>query len=45
MTSAIYLAMGTWLLVTHRGSVRSLLRDGFRTPHARLAEAGVGAGP
>ncbi len=44
-TSAIYLAMGIWLLVTNRGSVRSLARDGFRTSHADLAAAGVGLDP
>jgi cation:H+ antiporter len=41
-TSAIYLAMGIWLLLMNRSSVRSLARDGFRTSHAELAAAGVG---
>ncbi len=38
LTALIYLGAGTWLLVTHRGEFRSLLRDGFRTPYAEMAE-------
>jgi hypothetical protein len=38
LTSLIYLCAGTWLLISHRGEFRSLLRDGFRTPYAEMAE-------
>jgi cation:H+ antiporter len=34
----IYLAMGTWLVISNRRLVRPLLRDGFKTPYAQMAE-------
>jgi cation:H+ antiporter len=39
VTSAIYLVMGVWLLATHRGEARTLLRDGFRTPYAEMGSS------
>jgi cation:H+ antiporter len=41
VTSCIYLAMGLWLIVTHWGEARALMRDGFRTPYAAMAAAEV----
>jgi cation:H+ antiporter len=39
-TSAIYLAVGTWLLFVHRLAVGALVRDGFRAPYDELAAEG-----
>jgi cation:H+ antiporter len=35
-TSAVYLAVGTWLLFAHRLSVGALVRDGLRAPYDEL---------
>ncbi len=40
-TSAVYLTMGVWLIVTHRAEFRALLRDGFRTPYAEMGTDAV----
>jgi cation:H+ antiporter len=37
VTSAIYLAMGIWLIATHWREAKALLIDGFRTPYAAMA--------
>jgi cation:H+ antiporter len=34
--SAVYIALGVWLLVRKHGDFRHLLRDGFRTPYSEL---------
>jgi hypothetical protein len=34
--SAVYLAIGLWLLVRHRGAFRDRLRDGLRVPYSEL---------
>ena len=34
--SAVYIALGLWLLVRKHGDFRHLLRDGFRTPYSEL---------
>jgi cation:H+ antiporter len=33
----VYLLLGLWIFARERGLIRPLLRDGFRTPYARLA--------
>ena len=37
INSAIYLIVGLMLLARHRGEMRHLVRDGFRTPYAQLS--------
>jgi len=34
--SAVYLAIGLWLLFRHRGDFRDRLRDGLRVPYSEL---------
>jgi cation:H+ antiporter len=34
--STVYLAIGLWLLVRHRGAFRDRLRDGLRVPYSEL---------
>ena len=41
VTSAIYLVMGIWLIATHWGEARALLKDGFRTPYTAMAAGDV----
>ena len=40
-----YLALGMWVLVGDRERLPRLLRDGFRTSHAELADAGNDVSP
>jgi cation:H+ antiporter len=37
-TSATYILLAVWLLARHVHDMRGLLRDGFRTPYARLVD-------
>jgi hypothetical protein len=37
--SAVYILLGLWLLVRHRGDFRDRLRDGLRVPYAELEDA------
>jgi len=39
LTSAVYIVLGVVLLLRSRRAVGELLRDGFRTPYARLGSA------
>jgi hypothetical protein len=37
--SAVYILIGLWLLLRHRGDFADRLRDGLRVPYAELEES------
>jgi cation:H+ antiporter len=43
--SAVYIALGMWILVRKHGDFRHLLRDGFRTPYSELEPEAAAEGP
>jgi cation:H+ antiporter len=43
--SAVYIALGVWILARKHGDFRHLLRDGFRTPYSELEPEAAAEGP
>jgi cation:H+ antiporter len=42
VVSIVYMVIGLYLVITQRGLIPKLLRDGFRTPYAELGEDTAG---